>query len=155
MDARQEDSAVKGRLTTPVTGNLEAKVFELTKLAATFTVTNPAIPQKTVQVPLSGLVRADLGKERVFADIVTKFDESNIKAKGGITRFSAPAYDFDVTIDRLNVDKYLPPKKEGKEPAPGKPAPGKSAPGKAAPAKAAPAKAAPAKAGLDPEDHKA
>jgi len=122
VDAKQEDSAVKGQLTTPVSGNLEARVFELPKLAARFTVTNPAIPQKTVQVPLSGLVRADLGKERVFADIVTKFDESNIKAKGGITRFSAPAYDFDVTIDRLNVDKYLPPKKEGKEPAPGKPA---------------------------------
>jgi AsmA protein len=128
LDAKQEDSAVKGRLTTPVTGNLEAKVFELPKLAANFTVTSPAIPQKTVQVPLSGLVRADLGKERVFADIVTKFDESNIKAKGGITRFSTPAYDFDVSIDRLNVDKYMPPKKEGEKPADGKPAAGPEQP---------------------------
>ncbi len=101
-------------------------MFELPRLAANFTVTSPSIPQKTVQVPLNGLVRADLGKERVFADIVTKFDESNIKAKGGITRFSKPAYDFDVTIDRLNVDRYMPPRKEGKEagdkPAQDKPA---------------------------------
>jgi AsmA protein len=126
VDAKQEDSAVKGQLTTPVSGNLEAKIFELPKLAANFTVTSRAIPQKTVQVPVNGLVRADLGKERVFADIVTRFDESNIKAKGGITRFSKPAYDFDVTIDRLNLDRYMPPRKETKEtgdkPAQGKPA---------------------------------
>ncbi len=123
VDAKQEDNAVKGQLSTPVTGNLEAKVFELPKLAANFTVTSPAIPQKTVQVTLSGLVRADLGKERVLADIVTKFDESNIKAKGGISRFAKPADDFDVTIDRLNLDRYMPPKKSEDKPAEGKPAP--------------------------------
>ena len=127
VDAKQQDSAVKGQLTTPVSGNLAAKVFELPKLAANFTVTSPAIPQKTVQVPLSGSVHADLGKERVSADILTKFDESNIKAKGGITRFSKPAYDFDVTIDRLNVDKYMPPEKEKDKQAGDKPAQGKPA----------------------------
>jgi AsmA protein len=127
VDAKQQDSAVKGQLSTPVSGNLEAKIFELPKLAANFTVTSPAIPQKTVQVPLNGLVRADLGKERVFADIVTKFDESNIKAKAGITRFSKPAYDFDVTIDRLNVDRYMPPRKETDRQAEDKPAQDKPA----------------------------
>jgi AsmA protein len=123
VDAKQEDNALKGQLSTPVTGNLETKVFELPKLAANFTVTSPSIPQKTVQVPLSGLVRADLGKERVLADIVTRFDESNIKAKGGVTRFAKPAYDFDVTIDRLNLDRYMPPKKAEDKPAQDKPAP--------------------------------
>jgi AsmA protein len=123
VNAKQEDNAVKGQLSTPVMGNLEAKVFELPKLAANFTVTSPAIPQKTVQVPLSGQVRADLGKERVLADVVTKFDESNINAKGGVTRFTKPAYDFDVTIDRLNLDRYMPPKKAEDKPAQDKPAP--------------------------------
>ena len=122
VDARQQDSAVKGQLATPVSGNLETKVFELLKLAANFTVTNPAIPQKTVQVPLTGWVRADLAKEQVFADIATRFDESNIKAKGGMRNFAAPAYDFDVTIDKLNVDRYVPAKKAEEPAAPAKPA---------------------------------
>jgi len=118
VDAKQQDNAVKGHLSTPIAANLEAKVFELPKLAASFKVTSPAIPQKTVEVPLTGLVRADLGKERVFADLVAKFDESNIQAKGGITRFAKPAYDFDVAIDKLNIDRYLPAKKaEPTEPA--------------------------------------
>jgi AsmA protein len=114
VDAKQKDNAVKGTLSTPILGNLEAKVFELPKIVANFTVTSPAIPQKTVQVPLNGWVKADLGKENVTADIVTKFDESNIKAKLGMTKFSAPAYGFDVNIDKLNVDKYMPQQKTEK-----------------------------------------
>jgi AsmA protein len=120
LDARQQDNAIKGRLTTPVTGNLETKVFELPKLVGDFIVTGPTLPGKSLQVPLSGLVRADLGKERVYGDIATRFDESNVKAKAGMTGFAAPAYDFDVTIDALNVDKYRAPgPKEAGAPAQG------------------------------------
>ncbi|HEU5282850.1 MAG TPA: AsmA family protein, partial [Burkholderiales bacterium] len=115
LDARQQDNAIKGRLTTPVTGNLETKVFELPKLAGDFTVTGPTLPGKRLQVPLSGLLRADLGRERVYGDVVTRFDESNIKAKGGMSGFAAPAYDFDVAIDALNVDKYRAPATAQKE----------------------------------------
>ena len=110
LDLQQQDNAIRGELRTPVTGNLEAKVFELPKLEGSFTVTSPSIPQKTTQVPLSGAVRADVGKQRVAANLVTRFDESSIKAKAGMTSFAKPAYDFDVAIDKLNVDRYMPPK---------------------------------------------
>jgi AsmA protein len=110
VDVRQQDNAIKGELRTPVSGNLEAKLFELPKIAGQFTVTSPSIPKKTVQVPVNGSVRADAGKERVSAELATRFDESNIKAKGGLSGFAKPAYDFDVVIDKLNVDQYLPPK---------------------------------------------
>ena len=121
VDGRQKDNTVKGTLTTPVSANLETKLFELPKIAAEFTVTSPSIPQKTLKVPLSGAVRADVGKERVAADVVTQFDESHIKAKLGMTKFSAPAYDFDVDIDKLNLDKYTPPKQKGSPPKPAEP----------------------------------
>src|SRR5262249_22846259 len=109
VDGHQKDNAVKGTLTTPVAANLETKLFELPKIVAEFTVTSPSIPQKTLKLPLSGAVRADVGKERVAADVVTQFDESHIKAKLGMNRFSAPAYDFDIDIDKLDLDKYTPP----------------------------------------------
>src|SRR4051812_37104106 len=113
VDAQQQENAIKGTLTTPVTGNLESKLFELPKIVADFTVSGPTIPQKSMKVPLSGWVRADLGKEAVAADLTTKFDQSNIKAKLGIQNFKAMAYNFDFVIDQLNVDKYLPPKQGG------------------------------------------
>ena len=85
----------------------------LAKIAAEFTVSGPTIPQKSMKVPLSGSVRADLGKDVIGADLVTKFDQSNIKAKLGMEK---SAYNFDVAIDQLNVDKYLPPKEKGAAP---------------------------------------
>lgn len=129
VDARAQDNAVKGNFSTPVTGNLETKVFELPKIAANFTVSGPTIPQKSMQVPLSGWLRADLGKEDVGADLKTKFDVSNIQAKLGMARFKTPAYRFDVVIDQLNVDKYLPPKQAG-APAGEKPKPTQKEPEK-------------------------
>jgi AsmA protein len=121
MDAKEKDSALKGTLSTPISGNLEARVFDLPKIAASFTVTSRAIPQKTVNVPLSGSVHADLGKERVSADIAAKFDESAIKAKLALAQFAAPVYGFDVDIDKLDIDRYLPPKKKAGEEGSGEP----------------------------------
>ncbi len=124
VDASQKGSAVKGTLTTPITGNVQAKIFELPKIAGDFTVSGPQIPQKTMKLSLSGSARADFGKEDISANLQTKVDQSTIKAKVGMVRFQAPAYKFDVDIDQINLDRYLPPEKEkaeGGEPPPGKP----------------------------------
>jgi AsmA protein len=115
VDAKTQGNAVKGTFSTPVSGNLDAKIFELSKMAADFTATGPSVPQKSLKAVLSGAARADLGKERVTSEIAAKLDESNIKAKLGMTKFSAPAYDFDINIDKLNVDRYMAPKQKGGE----------------------------------------
>lgn len=122
VDMKQQDNTVKGELRTPFTGNLETRVFELPKIAGEFTVTGPTLPKGAIKVPLAGLVRADLGKERIAADLATRFDESSIKAKGGVTGFAKPAVDFDVDIDKLDVDRYLPPKDAKAAARPSKPA---------------------------------
>ena len=108
-NVKQGERTVVARLTTALTANLEAKIFDLAKINADVTVTDPAMPQKTVKLPISGSARADLGKENVSADIAAKFDESSIQAKVGLTKFKNGAINFDVVIDKLNMDKYMPP----------------------------------------------
>ena len=107
------ETTVNGAFHTALTANLEGKIFELAKIDANLTVANPQMPMKSVKLPLTGSARADLGRETASADIATKFDESSITAKGGIAKFSAPVINFDVNIDKLNVDKYFPPKPAG------------------------------------------
>ena len=109
VDAKQADNTLKGTLSTPIAADFETQLFELPRLAGEFEVASPALPMKKLKVPLAGTVRADLKKQTVNADLTTRFDESNIKAKVGMSNFAAPFTRFDIAIDKLNVDRYLPP----------------------------------------------
>lgn len=84
------------------------------------------MPMKSVKLPLTGGLRADIDGQTAALHANTRFDESRIAAKVNVSRFAPLALAFDLDIDRLNVDKYLPPKAaDGKGTEGGKPAPEK------------------------------
>jgi AsmA protein len=89
-----------------------AKALSVPKLTADITMSGEGLPQKSVQIPVSGSVRADLEKQTANAELSSKFDESTIQAKLGLTKFSPPAYAFDINVDKLNVDRYFPPQEK-------------------------------------------
>ena len=104
-----------------------AKALTIPKLSAQVTLPMPDLPQKTLQLNVDGSVKADLEKQSASADLVAKLDESTIKAKLALPKLSPPAYNFDVDIDKLNVDRYMaaraePAKEKEAKKAPEKPA---------------------------------
>src|SRR5262245_59617766 len=99
---RNPDLDAKLQMTGAYKVDLPAKLYELTGIDLKLSG-NAA--QKKLDVGMTGNVLADLSKESVAADLVTKFDESTIKAKLGMAK---SAYTFDVDIDKLNVDRYMP-----------------------------------------------
>jgi AsmA protein len=58
-----------------------------------------------------------LKPEAVAVDFTAKLDESTIKGKAGMARAKVAAYDFDLNIDRLNLDRYLASSEKKKAPA--------------------------------------
>jgi AsmA protein len=103
-----------------------AKALTIPKLSAQVSMPMPDLPQKTLQANVEGSLKADLEKQSATADLVVKVDESTIKAKLALPKFSPPAYNFDVDIDKLNVDRYMPASQEAKPAAkagPAKPGP--------------------------------
>jgi AsmA protein len=54
-------------------------------------------------------MRVDWGKQTLASDLVTRLDESTIQSKINLAGFAPPAIGFDIAIDKINVDKYLPP----------------------------------------------
>src|SRR5260221_490549 len=103
-----------------------AKALTIPQLQADLTVNDPSLPQKNIKIPVNGSIRADLEKQTANAELTSKFDESNIQAKLGLAKFSPPAYNFDVNVDKLNLDRYTKqpekkpvstPTEEGKAPA--------------------------------------
>ncbi len=99
--------------------DMPAKRYDLSNLD--FKVSGSGAGQKALALAVAGALSADLAKESISGDLNTKFDESTIKAKFGLVKFSAPAYTFDVDIDKLNLDRYMP--QEAAKPAAAKEAP--------------------------------
>jgi len=58
-----------------------------------------------------------LKPDAVALDFTAKLDESTIKGKAAMARAKVAAYDFDLNIDKLNLDRYLASSEKKKEPA--------------------------------------
>ena len=112
IDAATAGNSVKGKVATPVKGNLKARTWELPQIVADLTIAGPALPQKTVTLPIRAAARADLARQSAALDVSTKFDESSIQAKLGAAKFEPLVATFDIAIDRLNLDRYLPPERK-------------------------------------------
>ncbi|WP_019916317.1 AsmA family protein [Methyloversatilis discipulorum] len=117
VDARMNDATVKASLQTPLNVRIDGPAIDLPALDGTVDVAHPALPMKTVKLPVKGALQADVGKQIAALDLATRLDDSQIKLKLGATRFDPLALNFDVDIDRLDVDRYLPPAKADAKPA--------------------------------------
>ena len=91
--------------------DLEKQLFSVAGLSVK--VNGDAAGIAGIAADLSGNVSADLNKQTANADLVLKFRESNVTAKLAVADFAALRTTFDIAIDKLNVDNYLPPKKAG------------------------------------------
>ncbi len=71
---------------------------------------------QAVKAKLEGALKADLRNERLQADLAGKLDDSTIKAKLAATKLAPLAASFELSADRLDLDRYAPPKKEAGKP---------------------------------------
>ncbi len=66
----------------------------------------------SAKAKLVAAIKANLAKQDLQAEISGRLDDSALKAKIGLTNFAPLKANFDVSIDRLNVDRYLPPERK-------------------------------------------
>jgi AsmA protein len=68
-----------------------------------------------IKANLEASIKANLAKQDLNADVSGKLDDSALKAKIALSNFAPLKASFDVAIDRLNLDRYMPPdRKEAK-----------------------------------------
>jgi AsmA protein len=109
LDARQDAATLKATLATPVTLRVDGPAIELAALEGAFDIAHPSLPMKTVKLPVKGAASADFGKQTAAVNLDTRLDDSRMQLKLAVVRFDPLALDFDVDIDQLNLDRYLPP----------------------------------------------
>ena len=110
LDGKAGDTAVNGQLNSPVAVNVQAQTVALTKLAGQVELALPSSPVKQVKLPIDGVLRVDALKQSAALELATQFDESKISTSVQVNKFAPLALAFDLDIDKLNLDKYLPPK---------------------------------------------
>jgi len=93
----------------------EAKTLTIDKIDGSIDLVSPKMPMALLKLPFSGHVRAELAKQSAQGALTTRFDDSTIALKFDVAKFSPLSLGFDLDIDQLNVDKYLPPAKPGEE----------------------------------------
>ncbi len=121
LDVKQAGQAFKVKLASPLSGNFEAKQFNLSNLTLAVTATGDKLPNKSVSSELKGSVQLDAIKQSVQANLAGGLLQSQVKAKVGVNGFANPAINFDVDVDQFDADLYLPKKNEAKANTPEQP----------------------------------
>jgi AsmA protein len=109
IDASSGDKSIKGSLKTPVALDIAAGTVTLPRLSGEFAIEAPGLPSHPLKLPISGNINSDFHKPVVKGSLTTKFDESNIGARFNVIGGSPLTIGIEVDIDKLNVDRYLPP----------------------------------------------
>lgn len=112
VDAQFGSARIKANLASPLAANYTTQTIALAKLTGNADVAHPAMPMKQVHLPLNGNLRLDLARQKAALNLATQFDESKVRLAANAEKFSPLALGFDLALDRLNVNKYLPPKPE-------------------------------------------
>lgn len=105
IGARKYQAVLAGALTA----SLDARTLSLPRFAGAITLEDPALPQKSLKVPLTAKLAIDAKAERADAGFASKFDETSAAAEFTVRGFSAPRFTFEASADHLNVDRYFPP----------------------------------------------
>jgi AsmA protein len=105
LSGKQGGRALDGSVDSPFSANLQTQSIEFAKLAAAFTLPNPA--GGMLRLNADGKAILDIGKRLASATLTGRFDESGFDAKLGIEGFSPVAYGFNLNIDSLDGDRYL------------------------------------------------
>ncbi|HTD05364.1 AsmA family protein [Undibacterium sp.] len=125
LNSKEGTRVISGKIETSVHAQPGQKYFSLPDISANLQVDDPAMPQKTVKLPIHAKLDVDLKKQTLAGSLQTRFDESTVRGSFAVAQFANPGAQFELAIDKLNLDRYLAP------PAPAaahKPGPQNSAP---------------------------
>lgn len=124
LGLKQPEQAFRVKLSSLLSGNIEARQFKLGDLVVAVNATGDKLPNKSVSSEMKGSVQVDTVKETVQANLAGGLLQSQVKARVGVNGFADPAISFDVDIDQFDADPYLPKKSANAPQQSGAPAAG-------------------------------
>ena len=110
LSVQMPDQAFKVKISSPMSGNLDAQQFKLNNMDVAVSGLFEKLPGKSVDSAMKGNLAVDAKRETVRANLAGGLLQSQVVAKIGVRGFSNSSFDFDVNVDQLDADLYLPMK---------------------------------------------
>lgn len=104
---KQPDRSVESKFSSPFKGNLEALVFELPKLAGKIDIRDKALPKGAAQGEFALAVLTDIKQEKVKSDFNLNVEDTKLKGDAAVTGFAKPDIRFNLSGDKLDLNKLL------------------------------------------------
>jgi len=121
LDVQLPDQTFKVKLASPLSGNFEARQFNLSNLTVAVNALFDKLPGKPVSSEMKGSMQVDGTRQTVQANLAGGLLQSQVVAKVGVKGFSSPSIQFDVDVDQFDADLYLPKKTGAKANQPEQP----------------------------------
>ena len=121
LDVQLPDQTFKVKLASPLSGNFEARQFNLSNLTVAVNALFDKLPGKSVSSEMKGSMQVDGTRQTVQANLAGGLLQSQVVAKIGVKGFSSPSIQFDVDVDQFDADLYLPKKTGAKANQPEQP----------------------------------
>ena len=101
-----------------VEGQLRLQKFSPREWLQTFGLPVPETADPAVLDALELSTDIQAGADHAkFTNLLLKLDQTLVKGKLELISFATPAYLFDLVVDQINLDRYLPPPAQNKAPA--------------------------------------
>ncbi len=107
---KQPEQSFSVKLSTPVTGSIEAQQFNLSAIKLALNATGDKLPGKSINSELKGKAQADLGRQNIEVSLAGGLLQSQIKATLAVKNFAVPAIRYDLEVDKFDADPYMPKK---------------------------------------------
>ncbi|SNR61024.1 AsmA protein [Methylobacillus rhizosphaerae] len=104
---KQQDRSVESKFSSPFKGNLEALIFELPKLAGKIDIKDKALPKGAAQGEFTFKLFADAKQEKVNSDFNLDVEDTKLKGDVAVAGFGKPDIRFNLSGDKLDLNKLL------------------------------------------------
>lgn len=107
-ELKQPEQDFKLKLTSPVTGSIDAQQFNLSGLTLALNATGDKLPGKSISSELKGSIQADLSRQSIQGNLAGGLLQSQIKAKLAVNNFNVPMIRYDLEVDQFDADTFMP-----------------------------------------------
>ncbi len=110
VDSSKPKATVRLKLNGDLVINTGLDKFDFQNMTLAVDAAGDPVPNGAMQIEVASHLIADLSGSGSLTlnPISIKFDDSTLTGQASVNNFTKPAIGFDLTVDTINVDRYLP-----------------------------------------------